>query len=542
MKRRSHEILKWTGIALGFFVLMVIALGLYVNSILPKFDGTPVALQTALFRKPEREFPMEGKYIYKSATELAAMIKSGQASSEEIVTEFLNHIKNNNYKYNALIYIREQEALEEARKADEAVRQGDTLNKPLLGVPLSIKEAFWVKGSPSTFNAKMYGFTAPRHAELVNQLINAGAIILGTSNVPFMLGDYQTTGEVYPVANNPFDTTRTPGGSTGGGAAAIAAGFTPVEIGTDLGGSIRVPAVFCGLWSLKSTYGVINMYDGSNPDSLRQHSRMALVSAGPLARNPDDLKLIWNILREAKLDPRFQKSIDWNPASDRDLRQYKIAWIDEWETKNGKVKVSDETKKKLSTFIDSLKQHRVSLEKNAPELYDDLQDMYLSTFGFMMGENQAWLLRKLIDLDFQKTSGGVNPEPFTRAIMDASNTGWDQIQGDREALINAWEMFFVKYDFFICPVTYDAAFKKQESWEPIQADDGNCVSYINYVPYTYIINASGHPSITVPLGLNSQGLPIGVQIVGPYYSEPELLHFAKLLEPFTPKFQMPNRN
>ncbi|MEP7197960.1 MAG: amidase family protein [Saprospiraceae bacterium] len=541
MKPRTKKILKWTGIVFGSLILIAIAFGLYVNSIIPKFDSKPVVLQKELFQKPTQLFPMEGKFIYKSASELAIMIRSGQATSVEIVTEFINNIKNNNYKYNALIYLREKEALDDARNANEAITKGDTFNKPLLGVPLTIKEMFWVKGSPSTLNAKMYGFTAPRNAEVVNHLKNAGAIILGTTNDAYLLSDYQTQGEVYPICNNPFDTTRTPGGSTGGGAAALAAGFTTLELGSDLGGSIRVPSVFCGLWSLKPTFGAVNISDGTSPDSAFVYTRMALASAGPMARTPDDLKLIWEVLRSTKIDIRFQKPIDWKPSSDKSLNQYKIAWMDEWKLKDGNVKISNDTKEKFNTFIDSLKGNSVVIEKNAPEIYTDLQKMFLSTFGYMMGENQPWLLRKFIEMDFAKTDNGSgNFNSFSDAIMDASDEGWNKIQADRNILINKWENFFTQYDFFICPVTYGAAFKKGESWKPIKTDDGKSIGYMDYVPYSYVINATGHPAITVPLGLNAQGLPIGIQIVGRYYSEPELLHLAKLLEPLTPKFQKPN--
>jgi len=540
MKTGTKKILKWIGIILGSLILMAIGFGLYVYSILPKFDSKPVVLQKELFQKPAQPFPMEGKFIYRSASELAAMIRSGQASSVEIITEFLNNIKNNNYKYNALIFIREHEALEEARKADEEVAKGDTVNKPLLGLPVTIKEMFWVKGSPSTWNAKMYGFTAPRDAEVVKQIKNAGAIILGTTNQPFMLADYQTQGEVYPTANNPFDTTRTPGGSTGGGAAALAAGFTTLELGSDLGGSIRQPAAFCGLWSLKSTYGAVNITDGTSPDSAFVYTRLAMESAGPLARTPGDLKLMWEVIRNTKLDTLFQKPIDWKPSSEKGLDQYKVAWTDEWKIKKGVVKVSDDTKQKLNIFIDSLKRHNVVAEKKAPDIYNDLQKMFLSTFGSMMGENKPWLLRKFIEMDWEKADDVENSESFRNAIMDASDNGWRKIQAGREVLITRWEDFFKQYDFFICPVTYDAAFKKCESWKPIKADDGTTVEYTNYVAYSYVINATGHPTITVPLGMNKKGLPMGIQIIGRYYSEPELLHLAKLLEPLTPKFQKPN--
>lgn len=541
MKPRTKIILKWTGIVFGSLILLAVGFGLYVKSILPKFNSVPVVLKKELFEKPSQPFPMAGKYIYKSATELAAMIRSKQATSVEVVTEFINNIKNNNYKYNALIFLREQEALEDAKKADEAIAKGDTINKALLGVPVTIKEHFWVKGSPSTMNAKMYGFIAPRNATVVNQLKDAGAIILGTTNDAYMLSDYQTKGELYPTASNPFDTTRTPGGSTGGGAAALAAGFTPLELGSDMGGSIRVPAVFCGLWSLKPTFGAVNISDGTSPDSSFVYTRLAMESAGPLARTPDDLKLIWEVLRNTKPDGRFQKLIDWKPTSEKTLEQYKMAWIDEWKIKDGNVKISNDVKQKLNTFIDSLKQHNVLAEKNAPDIYNDLQKMFLSSFGSMMGENQPWLLRKFIEMDFAKTDDGSgNFESFSNAIMDASDKGWEKIQTYRQTFIAKWEDFFKQYDFFICPVTYDAAFKKCESWKPIKADDGTTVEYMKFVPYSYIINATGHPTITVPLGLNRQGLPIGIQIVGRYYSEPELLHLAKLLESLTPKFQQPN--
>jgi len=541
MKPKAKIILKWTGVVFASLVLIAVAFGLYVNSIIPKFDSVPIVLQKELFEKPSQPLPMQGKYIYKSASELSSMIRNHEATSVEIVTELINNIKNNNYKYNALIYLREQEALQEAKLADEAIAKGDTFNKPLLGVPVTIKECYWVKGSPSTLNAKMYGFIAPRNALIVEQLRKAGAIVLGTTNVPFMLSDYQTLGEVYPEASNPFDTARTPGGSTGGGAAAVAAGFSPFTLGDDLGGSIRVPSAFCGLWGLKSTFSALNMTDGNGPDSTYVFTRMAMASPGPLARTAGDLKLMWDVLVQTPLDKKFQEPVEWKPASSKNLNEYKIAWMDEWNTPNGNIKISSDTKQKLSMLIDSLKQHNVSTEKKALDIYTDLEKMFLRSFGYMMGENQPWLLRKFMALDFKNIDDGNGIfKSFNDAIMDASDEGWEKIEAERKALIEKWEDFFKQYDFFICPVTYDAAFKKQESWKPIVADDGSTVQYMKYVPYPYIISATGHPSLTVPLGLNSKGLPIGVQIVGKNFSENELLHFAKLIEPLTPKFQKPN--
>ncbi len=540
MNPTTKKILKWTGIVFGALLVIAVAFGAYVYSIIPPPVGKPIVLQQELFAKPPQEFPMAGKFIYKSATELAAMIRRREATSTEIVTEFFAHIKNNNHKYNALIWLREEEALAEAKLADEAVARGDTA-QPLLGVPVTIKEMFWVKGSPCTLNAKMFGFIAPRDGEVVQQIKNAGAIILGTTNVPFMLSDYQTHGEVYPTANNPYDTTRTPGGSTGGGAAALAAGFTPLELGSDLGGSIRVPAAFCGLWGLKPTFGAVNITQGATPDTVTKLSRFALASPGPLARTPEDLELMWNVIRDTPIDERFQHKVDWQPASNKTLNEYKIAWIDEWPRESESVKVSSEVKEMLNALLAALQQHGVAVEKIAPDIaYDDLVKMFLGSFGYMMGEGQPWLLRKFMQMGMQNMNdGSPNFAAFDEGIMDASDAGWNKIQIEREALIQKWEGFFKQHDFFICPITYGAAFKKCATGSSIQGDEGHTVKYMAYVPYAYILNATGHPAVIIPMGLNQQGLPIALQIVGANYSEPELLHFAKLLQPLPPGFVKP---
>ncbi len=540
MSPTTKKILKWTGIVFGGLLVFVVAFGAYVYSIVPKPIGSPIVLQKELFAKPPQDLPMAGKYIYKSATELAVMIRRREAASTEIVSEYLANIKNNNYKYNALIWLREQEALAEAKLADEAVARGDTA-EPLLGVPVTIKEMFWVKGSPSTLNAKMFGFIAPRDGVVVQQIKNAGAIILGTTNVPFMLSDYQTQGEVYPTGNNPYDTTRTPGGSTGGGAAALAAGFTALELGSDLGGSIRVPAAFCGLWGLKPTVGAVNTTQGATPDTVTKFSRFALASPGPLARTPEDLELMWNVIRDTKIDERFQRRIDWQPASNKTLGQYKIAWMEDWPREGESVKVSGEVKERLNALLAALQQHGATAEKIAPDIiYDDLVKMFLASFGYMMGEGQPWLLRKFMQMGMQNMSdGSPNFAAFDASIMDASDAGWNKVQTDRKALIEKWEAFFKQHDFFICPITYGAAFKKCATGSLIPASEGQTVKYMAYVPYSYIINATGHPAVIIPTGLNAQGLPLALQIVGANYSEAELLHFAKLLQPLTPGFVKP---
>ncbi|MFN8352844.1 MAG: amidase family protein [Spirosomataceae bacterium] len=542
MKTSTKKIVKWVGTVVGVLLLIALAFGLYLYSIIPPAIGTPPTLQAVLFQKPTQPLPIANKYIYKSATELAALIRSREATSVEIVKEHLAYIKNNNWKYNALIWLREAEALQEAQLADEAVAQGDTLNKPLLGVPVTIKEMFWVKGSPSTMNVKMMGFVAPHDGEVVRQIKQAGAVVLGTTNVPYMLSDYQTQGEIYPTASNPYDTTRTPGGSTGGGAAALAAGFTPLELGSDLGGSIRVPAAFCGLYALKPTFGSVNITQGTGPDTTTKFTRMALASGGPLARNVADLKLMWRVLRETKPDERFQQKISWKSASTKTLNQYKIAWVDAWKHGNETVKVSRDVSKKLTQLTQTLVGQGVVVSQKVPDTYDAMFKLFLGSFASMMSEGQPWLLRKLIAMDFKKMDNGLpHFSAFYEAMDDNSDAKWKQLQTDRKALIDQWEAFFKQHDFLICPITYGTPFPKCPQGTPLKGDNGELMPYMNYFPYAAIFNATGHPCVSIPVGLNKDGLPIGLQIVGAYHSEEELLHFAELIAPLTAGFIKPKQ-
>ena len=199
-------------------------------------------------------------YIYKSAIELAGLIRDGKASSTDIIREHLEQIKRYNNTLNALISIFEDEALMTAAECDNETREGKSRG-PLHGVPVTIKEQFWIKGKHSNTNFKMLkDFVAPEDAVIVDRIRKAGAIIVGQTNVPRNLIDYQVSGDLYPEGKNPYDTDYSPGGSTGGGAAALAAGFTPLELGGDFGGSVRVPSNFCGLYGLKPTEKTVPLH------------------------------------------------------------------------------------------------------------------------------------------------------------------------------------------------------------------------------------------------------------------------------------------
>ncbi|MFN8318062.1 MAG: amidase family protein [Saprospiraceae bacterium] len=526
MKTNFKKLAKWLGIIIGVLALLVGGLVLYVWSQLPKADGEPPILQTELFQKPKTELPCEGKYIFKSATELATLIKTRKASSVEITTEFINYIKNNNYKTNAFVWLFEKEALEAAKRADEITQRAE--NTGLLhGVPVCIKEEFWVKGHPSTWNSSQFqNFMAPRNAAIVDAWLAEGAVILGTTNVPRMLIDMQTAGEIYPEAHNPYDVKRTPGGSTGGGAAAVASAFCPLSLGGDMGGSIRVPAAYCGIYGLKTTEESMGRHFGSSPDTTGNHHYYRLAVAGPMARTIDDIDLGWKAL----IKPWYQNNKWLVVDTTKSLSSYKIAWFGELQLPNDKISVSSDVLTKLNQLVSNLNKEGVNTNNVQPPKLAEMRQMHMLLMAYMVFAKQPWIIRQLIKHEFESgTPLKIDMSEGLERIGDADEEEYEKILKRREALKQSLEDFFKQYDFLIMPITIGPAMVKNPNHEPIEINGKN-MEYWDQFHYPMFFNATGHPALTIPLGLNDQGLPIAVQLVGPMFSEQRLIHFAKMIE------------
>jgi len=526
MNTRIRTFLKWTGGILGSLILLVVAAGMYIWSQMPKPMGQPPVLQAELFQKPDVEYPVEGKFIFKSAAELAMLIKTKQATSVEITRELINYIKSNNYKTRAFVWLFEKEALDAAKAADLKVERGEPLGS-LHGVPVCIKEQFWVKGKPCTWNSESFqGFVAPRNAPVVDAWVNEGAIILGTTNVPRLLIDIQTMGDIYPDASNPYDTTRTPGGSTGGGAAAVSSGFCPLSLGGDMGGSIRVPSGFCGIYGLKTTEGSMGKKYGSSPDTTGNGKYFSMAVAGPMARTVDDIELGWN----AMIKP-WHDNNTWLPVEEnKGLSEYKLAYFDEWRFGKDKIAVSTSVKQRLQTLVDSLKSHGVAMENVQPGNFAEMRQMHMLLMAYMVFDKQPWIIRQLIKHEFESgTPLKVDLSEGISCIGDLDAAEYDKILLRRDTLRAAMERFFQTYDFLILPITPGPAIVKNPNHEPMSVD-GVKMEYWDHFHYAMCFNATGHPALTIPLGLSSEGLPIAVQVVGPMYSEKRLIHFARLIQ------------
>ncbi len=533
MSPTIKKVIKWTAAAVAVIILIAVGLGIYVYTLIPKPIGEKPVLQAELFNKPEKELPVAGKFIYKSATELGAMIKNKQATSAEIVQEHINYIKNNNYKTNAFVWLFEQDALDAAKKADEKVAKGEPLGL-LEGVPVSIKEEFAVKGKPFTWNAEMFqGVVAQKNSGIVDAMINEGAVIVGTTNVPKMLFDVQTIGEIYPTANNPYDLTRAPGGSTGGGAAAVAMGVAPIAVGGDFGGSIRIPAAFCGLYGLKTTDGAMTDFGGSpgEPGDPKYHRMMV---TGPIASTVDDIDLAWKAMMNKWPE---QKAKMLEPKAE--LKDYKVAYLDEWKFGNDKVIVSRDIKEKLSKLAESLKSNKVSVTADQPADYDKMVAMHRMLAIYVMFEKVPWLFRQLVIRDFKNSDNHrIDMSEVFDRMSDMDKSKYDDILKRRDALRDQMEAFLGKYDFLIMPVTTTPAIKHNPEHTPISVDGTNVDYWDNFL-YPVVFNATGHPALAIPLGLNAEGVPIGVQVVGRMNSEKQLIKFAKLIEPLHAGFIKP---
>ena len=479
------------------------------------------------------------KFIFKSATTLAELIRTGKATSKEIVMEHLERIKTHDEKYRALVMLFEKEALETAAECDREALEGK-FRGPLHGVPVTIKEAFWIKGIRSTINLKLHkNFIAPEDAVTVDRIRRSGAVILGKTNIPAGLMDYQVNGELYPEAKNPYHPDYTPGGSTGGGAAALAAGFSALELGSDIGGSIRLPSNFCGLYGLKPTDKAIPGHGMMPIPKNSVSSIMHMATPGPLARTPDDLELLWKILVGPHESNRETPRIDWNIPVKGNLADYRIAWTDGWPGHPASATV----KAAIRGFVAALQQKGVHTEQRIPDetLHSETLNLYVSLFPYVISQGAPALIRFLMRMQFRSTllKGVTKYNRLMRSAfrMDAGHYGEVMVQ--KAALTQRWESFFRDVDLLICPMAFGPAFERTKIGTRISFG-GEDMPYLDYVwPFTACFNASGNPALNIPLGLNPDGLPLGVQVVGPWWSEPELIRFANLSAGLTPGFIPP---
>src|ERR687895_731359 len=381
---------------------------------------------------------MNETLLFQSATDAAQAVRRKEISSRELTETLLARIEATNPALNAVVELRREAALREAVAADEATARGDAAG-PLHGVPMTIKDSFNVAGLHTTWcNPAFKDFVADWDATVARRLKEAGAVIVGKTNVAFMLGDFgQTTNELFGVTNNPWDTTRTPGGSSGGTAAALSAGMTFLEYGSDLVGSIRIPASFCGVYGLKPSVGIVPLSGFQPPGPPPPPSDMMYMSAvGPLGRSPRDLRAALSVTGGP--ENQAAKAYSWAllPPRHTKLEDFRVGFVLDHE----QAPVSSEVSALLSSAVDALARAGATVVEGWPDGVDPVQ--HYESFGFHV---QAFFAFQEPGEAFAKFSEFAEHESRRMAARAAWNRYFDDIA-----------------DVFLCPATFTPAFKHDE--------------------------------------------------------------------------------
>jgi amidase len=443
--------------------------------------------------------------LFRPATDAARLVRQKEISARELTEALLARIEAVNPAINAVVELRADEAMEEAAAADRALG-GEARTGPLHGVPMTVKDSFNVAGLHTTWgNPEFAEYVAQTDATLVRRLRDAGAIVVGKTNVHFMLADFaQTANELYGVTNNPWDTQRVPGGSSGGGAAALAAGMTFLEYGSDLVGSIRIPGSFCGVYGLKPSVGVVPLTGFQVPGTQPSPAEQTYMSAvGPLARSAADLRTAL----EATAGPEVPASnaYSWRLAPPRQTRleEFRVGFVLDHEH----APVSSEVEAPLSRVVEAVSGAGATVREGWPAGVDPVEEAEL--FGFHVGLFFAFHEQGQVEQAHELV------EQETRRLQARA----------------AWGSYFDGVDVFLCPANFTPAFPHDTrpfEQRTISTPEGER-PYDNQPFWIAHASLPGLPAVVAPIGRTPSGLPVGAQIIGPLFEDDTPLTFAELL-------------
>jgi amidase len=451
----------------------------------------------------------------RPATELASLIRSRELSSRELLELFLGRIERLNPALNAVVTLDSERALEEAGQADQATISGSDLG-PLHGLPITIKDAIEVAGLRSTGGATALAQHVPAaDAPAVARLRRAGAVVFGKTNVPEWSGDIQTFNSLFGATNNPWDPTVTPGGSSGGPAVAVAAGMSSFEIGTDIGGSIRIPSSFCGVCGHKPTFGAVSQR--GYLDSVGGGVTNADINVfGPIARSVDDLSLLMDVLAGPDIEDAVAWSLSLPPPRHESLSDYRVGlWLDD-----PACQVESSAVELLSAAASTLASAGAKVSEARPPL--DLAEVR-AVFD--------QLLIPAISVSFDGDAG---------QALGGNHRTWLDLDRRRMLLRQVWADWFRDYDVLLCPVMpmlpfpHDHEGSVADRWVII---NGVSRPQAETLAWTGLIGVAYLPSTVVPVG-RVGALPVGVQVVGPYLEDRTSLfvagRLAQILGGYTP--------
>jgi amidase len=471
----------------------------------------------------------------KSATELLRLLRERKLGALELLDLQLARIDRLNPPLNAVVALDAEAARQSARAADNAPadRRG-----PLHGLPITIKDAFEVIGMPATCGFPHLANHVPqRDADAVARLRAAGAVPFGKTNVPLAAADHQSYNPVYGTTNNPWDAKRTPGGSSGGAAASVAAGLSPLELGSDIGGSIRCPSHFCGVYGHKSSYNLVPIR-GHIPPMPGALSMPALGVAGPIARSAADLELALDILAAPSRDELTAWSVRIPTSRHERLADFRVAlWADQKA-----YSVDRRCIEAMHAYADDLRKAGARIDEHArPEIdvatSDDLYvTMLFNTVSNGMSEEiLAQTERVARELDAGPRS---YPTRIAKAVR-LTHHEFLALEEQQQQLRRAWARFFESYDVILCPIMPTVAFPHDQSgagpghiaqYSRTTTVDGKSVPYLNGLQWPGLVTVAHLPATAIPTGRRIDGMPMGLQAVGPYLEDRTPIRFAQLAE------------
>jgi amidase len=470
-----------------------------------------------------------GNLAYRSAKQLASLIRQKKIGCLELLNLYLERIESYNARINAVIFTDIKAARKRARAADRALAKGEIWGS-LHGVPMTVKESYDVVGMPTTWGVPEYKDNYPKkNAVVVERLCTAGAVIFGKTNVPLHLADWQTFNQIYGTTNNPWDAARVPGGSSGGSAAALAAGMTGLEAGSDIGASIRNPAHYCGVFGHKPTYGIVTPRGQSLPGVV---ATTDIAVVGPLARSADDLALALDVIA----GPDDIDGAGWRlqlpKPKQKALSDFKVAVV----YTDAEAEVDQAVQQRIRALVRFLRKNKAHVsEKARPEI--DTREAHRNYIHLLRGATAKGLTSE----EFQKNLRvskrlKKSAEDYRSQMVRAQamyHRDWHNFNENRHRMRLAWSDFFRKYDLLLCPAATTTAFphnQKGERWERMVMVNGKPqpsttqMFWAGYSCNFYL------PATVAPIGLAADGLPVGIQIVGPQYADYTCIHFARLLE------------
>jgi len=472
--------------------------------------------------------------LKRDATDQLAALSSKRVSSLELLKASLARHEQTHVRLNAVVAVDLERALERARAIDELRARGETLGV-LAGLPMTVKDTLDVVGMPASSGLRHLRIRQAEDAATVRHARHAGAVIWGKTNTPVMAGDWQTFNALYGTTNNPWDGTRTTGGSSGGAAAALAAGVSALEIGSDIGGSLRIPASFCGVFSHKPTWGLVDQH-GHVPPSPGSWSERDLNVVGPMARSARDLRLLLSVIEGGRMAAK---------AAPADLKEARIAlWLDE-----ASFPLDGQVRSAIEGFAGELSAAGAEVTPiPSPVHMPSLMGAYQVLLGAVLGEDMPPATIRAMERmrGWARWQMGRGAGPTSNAAMTLAYTAthreWMAADAVRARLRHEIAEVFTRFDAILAPITPVTAFAHDHrpfGRRRLTLSDGAAIPYVSMLNWISLATALRLPATAIPIGPAADGLPVGVQLIGALNNDARTLALAQAIEENLRGFEAP---